>query len=323
MSWVNGGGITVASNAAVGCTIYEWWWLGNQFVNDFDYGRQISSAFGEIPGQTNNPTENGDKYGGGPSTEDNGSQGSGQGFPLLQRHGSPCLSITTAGNFQATRAIPLEWNPDAFGGGPNNPVIYPDLQIGKNLTLGWSKDNVVRPIALYQTAISSPATMSSVQVEVPSVYLLARFNTYYVYYPFQADSYVVPTCLNSTGRSTQQLVSIPLSSSCFSQPGAPVDGFSYGPIAVILSSGTSSSSPAMAIYSNSPNASVVIYDNSQGPEGDQYGSNFAKGSILFAGPVPAAPANNPWTFSSWIITDTLANVQNDVNLLFSWGVTSQ
>ena len=158
-------------------------WSGIQFINDFDYGRQISSAFGAIGGpggQANNPTENGDKYGGGPSPEDDGTK---HGTPLLLRHGSPCLSITTNGNVQSTRAIPLEWDPDKFGGGRDHPVIYPNVQLGKNLTLGWSKDGVTRPIALYQTVLSSPATMDRVQIEAPSAYLLARFNNYYIYFP--------------------------------------------------------------------------------------------------------------------------------------------
>jgi len=38
MATVSGGGITVASNAVVGCTIYEWRWSGIQFINDYDYG---------------------------------------------------------------------------------------------------------------------------------------------------------------------------------------------------------------------------------------------------------------------------------------------
>jgi hypothetical protein len=58
LATVSGGGITVASNAAVGCSVYEWRWSGIQFINDFDYGRQIGSSFGAIGGpggQTTTP----------------------------------------------------------------------------------------------------------------------------------------------------------------------------------------------------------------------------------------------------------------------------
>lgn len=318
LATVSGGGITVASNAAVGCTVYEWRWSGIQFINDYDYGRQISSSFGPVGG-ANNPTENGDKYGGGPSPVDDGKT---HASPLLRRHGAPCLSITTNGNVQSTRAIPLEWNPDKFGGGRDHPVIYPDVQLGKNLTLGWSKDGVSRPIALYQTVLSSPAAMDKVQIEVPSVYLLARFNNYYIYFP-AGGMHWVHNCINPKSQTTERLIAIAPSSPCFANGRNKVDGISPGPSAVILSSGTSPESPAMAIYANSPKGSIVIDNRSQGPDQDQYGFSTAKGSIIYSGAIPATPPDHPWTFSSWIITDTLANVEKDVDLLYSWGVTSQ
>ena len=102
-----------------------------------------------------------------------------------------------------------------------------------------------------------------------------------------------------------------------------MDGIDPGPTAVIMSSGTSPNSPAMAIYANSPKASVVLYNRSQGPDQDQYGNSSAKGSIVYSGAIPASPPDHPWTFNSWIITDTLANVEKDIDLLYSWGVTSQ
>ena len=36
--------MTVKSNLAVGCALWEWWWNGIQFVNDYDYGRQMQVA---------------------------------------------------------------------------------------------------------------------------------------------------------------------------------------------------------------------------------------------------------------------------------------
>jgi hypothetical protein len=78
----------------------------------------------------------------------------------------------------------------------------------------------------------------------------------------------------------------------------------------------------MAIYNNSEHASVVLYDGSRGADKGQFGSNFAKASFVWTGPIPEGSPTNPWTFDSWIITDTLENVQKDVALLYSWGVKS-
>jgi hypothetical protein len=196
------------------------------------------------------------------------------------------------------------------------------VQLGKNLTLGWSKDGVTRPIALYQTVLSSPATMDRVQIEVPSVYLLARFNNYYIYFPAEGI-HRVHNCVNRASQTSERRVAIPPSSPCFANGRSKVDGFDYGPTAVIMASGTTPSSPAMAIYANSPKAGVVIDNRSQGPDQDQYGFNSAKGSIVYSGSIPASPPDHPWTFNSWIITDTLANVEKDIDLLYSWGVKSQ
>ncbi len=126
----------------------------------------------------------------------------------------PVLSITTNGNVQSTRAIPLEWDPESLAGAGTTLSIYPNVQLGKNLTLGWSKDGVTRPIALYQTVLSSPATMDRVQIEAPSAYLLARFNNYYIYFP-EEGIHRVHNCINRASQTSERLIQIPASSPCF------------------------------------------------------------------------------------------------------------
>src|SRR5216684_1122599 len=55
------GGVTVQSNAVAGGALWRWYWNGTQFVNHFDYGREIQGAFFFKSDQLN-PTEAGDEF---------------------------------------------------------------------------------------------------------------------------------------------------------------------------------------------------------------------------------------------------------------------
>jgi hypothetical protein len=185
-------------------------------------------------------------------------------------HPSPCISITTSGNSQSTAAVPLDWNPQRFGGGIDNPVIYPDVTIGKTITLDWiGPDNVDRnwPVALYQTVITAPSMSGSAVVEAPTGYLNSSFN-YCFYYTATTQSFtpVLQSIVNAAGTS-----------------GYVPPGSGSGPQAVILASGNTPTSPAMGVFMSSPNAGFVLVDNSTGgctspPAGAvcQYSGNFAK-----------------------------------------------
>jgi hypothetical protein len=141
---VSGAGVEVKSNVVTGCAVWEWWWNGIEFINDYDYGRQLSAAVYYGSPATNALQEAGDVWGTGDP-----------GVSVDTAHPSPCKSITTSGNSQSTAAIPLDWTPSNFaGGGKNNPAIYPDVTIGKTITLDWiGPDNTDRewPVALYLT----------------------------------------------------------------------------------------------------------------------------------------------------------------------------
>jgi hypothetical protein len=52
--------VQTAFSKIAGGTVWELWWNGKQFVNDWEYGRQIQSALFWAPGDVNNPTEGGD-----------------------------------------------------------------------------------------------------------------------------------------------------------------------------------------------------------------------------------------------------------------------
>ena len=303
---VSASGVEIKSNVATGCAVWEWWWNGIEFINDYDYGRQLQAAMYPDYGSPRSALgEAGDQYGFGDPNVSN----------VDMAHPSPCISITTSGNSQSTAAVPLEWNPQNFGGGVDNPVIYPDVTIGKNMTLDWiGPDNIDRkwPLVLYQTVITAPPMSGSAVVEAPTAYLNPSFNQYYYYVPasqsFAAVSYATVQAVSGT-------------------TGYDVPGSGSGPQAVILASGNTPSSPAMGVFINSPNAGFVFYDNSTGgctspsPIGStcQYSSNFAKWGVHYDGGI--TPGS--WTFKTWIMTDTLQNVESYIVQLNTWGVTSR
>ncbi|WP_213805776.1 hypothetical protein [Granulicella sp. dw_53] len=288
---VYGGGVEVKSNIATGCAVWEWWWNGVQFINDYDYGRQLQAAMYPT-GSQSSLEEAGDTFG----TPD---------INVDARHPSPCVSIVTSGSTQSTAAVPIDWNPSNFGGDADHPVIYPDVTIGKTITLDWvGPDNQDRhwPLALYQTIVHS-AAMNEAVVEAPTGYLNAQFNNYYYYNPISRSLTTVPLLAVQQGTSAGTGYDVPLNP---------------GPQAVILASGTTPTSMAMGIFVNSPNAGFVFYDNSGGPS-QQYGSNFAKWEVHYDGGI----TTGTWTFKTWIMTDTLQNVTSYIDQLNTWGLTSR
>lgn len=159
----------VDSNLDAGGAISSWTYRGVQYVNGYDYGRQIqSSLFAHRDGSTYaydyNPTEAGDEW----------------SNVLLDpdlRHGSPLASASTTGARQSTRAIPLEWSPLRISpaGEAWTPVLYQDVRIGKDLTLdAFGMSGVAR----YRTVLSLPQALDG-SLEIPTTYLRGEFSTYY------------------------------------------------------------------------------------------------------------------------------------------------
>ncbi|HEX7687785.1 MAG TPA: hypothetical protein VF453_08765 [Burkholderiaceae bacterium] len=282
---VSAGGVLARSNVATGGAVWEWWWAGLQFVNDYDYGRQMQSA-AYFNGYS--LSEAGDEYGGSTINVD-------------VRHPSPIALATTSGNTQSTLAVPLEYFPERFGGGPANPVIYPDATIGKNLTLDWvGPDGVDRnwPVAVYETHVNVPAPVVEAIVEAPTAYIDSTFHYYY-------------KMTNFTTGATTPIATVPLQATNVSAGGVQ---------AIILSSAASTSpnAAAMGVLISDPNAGLVIYDNASGASPGQYGSNFAKWEVHYDSAL--APG---WKFKTWIVTDTYANVVADLVQLAKWGLSSR
>lgn len=296
LEWMQGGGVLAKSNLAVGCALWEWWWHGREFINDYDYGRQVQVAVYPADGDSA-LGEAGDAY----------------GIPSIgvdARHPSPCVTFSTnsasPGPSQTTAAAPLEWCPEYYGGGPDHPIVYPAVRVGKTLTLNWvGPDGVNRgwPVALFQTMINSPA-IKRATVEAPTGYLNSEFNTYYHYSPATRllAQDVLADIREKTARGLGYNVILPA-----------------GPMAVILAAGTGSAAPAMGIYINEPHTGFVFYDNSGGSSHGQSGSNFVKWEVHYDGPISA----NVWTYNTWIITDSVQNVLQDIDQLYSWGVLSR
>lgn len=146
LAGIAAGGVTFNVNLAVGCAGWEWWWNDIEFVNDYDYGRQIQIAMYPADGSSA-LGEAGDEYGG-------------PAIAVAEQHPSPCVqysnALSSVSPSLTTAAVPLEWNPSQFGGGPNNPVIYPSVLLGKTVTLNWvGPDGVNRdwPVALRCAAL--------------------------------------------------------------------------------------------------------------------------------------------------------------------------
>ena len=155
------GGVTIRSNRVAGCALWSWKWKGVEYVNVHDYGRQIQTSVGfSHDGIGVNPTEAGSRY----------SAGS---LPAAARQGAPCVSVSTVDSggpspTQRTRAIPLEWEPELLGGGPANPVAWPRMTVGKDITLNYAG---LGPVARYTTVVTVPVRYAAFGAEIPTVYL--------------------------------------------------------------------------------------------------------------------------------------------------------
>lgn len=160
---LSAGGVQVQSNAVAGGSTWRWFWNGMQFINNRDYGRQIQSAFYYPPSsQVYNPNEAGDFY---------------DRTNPITAHGSPLLRFENQRNTQITRAVPLNWDPTAFGGDPDHPVIWSQIVLGKDLTLNF---NNMGSVAKYTVHLVLPAA-SMGGMEEPAIYLRANFNRFWTY----------------------------------------------------------------------------------------------------------------------------------------------
>ncbi|MBW8813602.1 MAG: hypothetical protein JF588_09270 [Caulobacterales bacterium] len=162
---LSAGGVTIKSNRVAGGILWSWVWNGVEFLHQVDYGQQMqTSVFWYENGVAHSPTEGGSKYAGNSAAYLN--------------QGSPLISSTTVGNTQSTRAVRLEFVNDLWGGDVDHPVIYPDMIIGKDITLNY---NNMGPVAKYVTHVTCTTALPDAEIEAPIAYLPPSFNRFYTY----------------------------------------------------------------------------------------------------------------------------------------------
>lgn len=179
---MSAGGITIGSNPVAGCALWSWKWGGKEFVNQRDFGRIIQSSItvGGYYGFAPNPTEAGDRY----TTPE---------MRPNEKHGSPCMKLFTVTAptdefpwasaetpVQSTRSVPLEWNPENLRGNRSLAIVWPDLLIGKDITLNYNK---MGPVAKYTTVVRAPKCDScgTFSAEIPTGYMTGEFELQCVY----------------------------------------------------------------------------------------------------------------------------------------------
>jgi hypothetical protein len=274
---LSAGGVTIESNGVAGGALWTWTWNGTQFINTDDCGREIqSSVFYPTSSGTQNPTEAGDQF-----TSSN----------LLgeQRHYSIVTALSNSGSTQTSQSIPLDFNPQSFGGSQDHPAMYPGLRIGKQITLNYHN---LGAVAQYVTTFHTPVNLQNAQIEIPTGYLQKNFNRYFTY-----DAY------------SQSLTEVTGSlSSCSTDHNygfTPASG--YGGVIISDASGNN----AMGVYGiTTPMGGSVSYFalwNITCQNTSKWNAVFGPGTI---------PAGDN-VYASWIMTGTLAYVQTLMNALYS------
>lgn len=250
---ISAGGVTLKANTVAGGAISELTWNTKQFVNNYDYGRQIQTAFNfDTTPEGDNPTEAGSKY----------------GCPGLvsagRAQGSPLLDISSSGSTLYTETRPLLWNPDAQGGGDNNPVIW-NGTIEKEVVLNYDTSYDAHVIK-WTTSIDNPSSRSGFTWELVTAYLNSEFNKFWSY-DAVSDTYVEETSNIS-------------SSSCIYGGAGANSTVRLRPDAggVILS--TSDENYALGVYRKKSSYNYFTLCNLTGTSGSgKYGNNTTKWSV--------------------------------------------
>lgn len=186
--------ISLNSNLNTGGAVWEYWWNGKQFLDNFDYGREMQSAIGFQADSDGNPTEAGDS-----------SYDTNKNF----MHGSPIASysntVNSSAKTQSTRAVPLEWNYRNFNGNQQDvPVVYKDIKLGKDITiddaslnLGTGFDNLKPKVAKYETFVNTSTALTNADTEIPTAYLKPEFNRAFSFDATVTDINAATTEINS------------------------------------------------------------------------------------------------------------------------------
>ena len=166
-----GSEVTVGVNRVAGGSVWSLRWNGKEFVNRYDFGRQIQIAFQlNNAGEDDNPTEAGDSH----ATPET---------PAGWRHGSPLLSLelNPGGRTLSTLTQPLQWRPQNFIGGPQTQLAHPVMWLGNIGKQIWLDFQGMPRVIKWQTRITFPQDQGQLNIELVTAYLPGDFTTFHAY----------------------------------------------------------------------------------------------------------------------------------------------
>jgi hypothetical protein len=174
-------GIQICSTPRCAGAIDHVSWNGKQFISDFDHGRELQVAVtSDNTGECFNPTEA-------------GANNDGQG-PLTS---SRLLGINLAGNVLRTTSLPAYWmwpgTCEPGCGCARNTVKTSNNVMNKAVSIGgYGVANSIQ----FQFDITIPENHGSVQIESPTGYQWAEFNTYFRFNKASGQISVEAACIN-------------------------------------------------------------------------------------------------------------------------------
>lgn len=274
----SGGGITAEVSLVAGAAVWRWTYGGYQYLNHFDYGREMQAAMFFPDPNPLNPTEAGDAN-------------SYPALPFWRRHGSPVISASVSGASISTRTVPLEWEPYNAGGGPDHPALWHNLVLGKEVVLGYNN----RPgVAKYTTVVNAPSAVDAKMIEAPVVFVRSELSSLHTYDATHGQL------------STRSLAA------CSAQ-SASASLYYYqdagGPIAA-----TPDGAHALGIYvrgGTNPNASIV--STRCGGTAGETGTDTVALQALHVGRIPAGESR----YDAYVVTGTLTEVEQSMTWLAS------
>lgn len=297
------GQVKVTLNQAAGGVITDLWWMGKQFVNNYDYGRQIQTAhrYDEATYQSrkataitegrwntlwdvaevHNPTEGGSTH-----------SCPGTNFDSKKSQGSQLLSITEDSATHSIETItrPLLFRGDWFGGGEDMPIMW-DGTYTKTLTVGYAN---VPNIIKVEIELANKSAHDSMNWELLTGYFNHEFNKYYFY----------DAVLDDLDSKTPTL------GQCLGHATAAERSKAGGPIVA-----TVDGSYAIGFYRRRNVAAtnewaVCNFINDNGGTEGRTGSDSSKISMMHSDQyVSGVEADTTYSDVTYIVVGTLANVQ--------------
>lgn len=283
--------ISIGINLAAGGAVFELNWGGKQFINTYDYGRELQIAVFFDSDGNSNPTEAGDE-----KAHSDQSNGYWHGSPLI----SYTLVNTSPEQYLTTMTYPLQWNPENFGGDANHPVRWTGT-VSKRVDMdvnGWS--NVIR----WTTGVTTPPSISYNYyfAEIPTAYLNSEFTNFYVY-----DATVQTPQLEQLNVTDSEYPGDTTpDGTCISSGLEPALGPDAG--GVILS--TADGNHALGMYRRKPNYNDFFVCNLLSVHG------VSKISVLEIPQTTGLPAGS-YNYTSYLIVGTRDNVANRMQDLYT------